>query len=260
MATTPDPKAVELQLAPFDLGTIKDDLGIPEGDTSNDAWLQRRVNGIWSRFQSYTGRPLTLASAWADDWGELIQNAAPRTEPPLIRSHASATVFLRVFPVKEITKVILNGGELDVERVIVDHADGKLLGFGGISADLCTVLVSARARVEYVAGFDDVPPDLYETMIGALQIQWNARQATQSGMGGMMPTRINAIDVGEVDVSLASNFFVEQATRRGAPPDPLIGSYGMLLDPYVDWRSMIGGAYPTTTALNSSEAGDGHAG
>jgi hypothetical protein len=34
----------------------------------------------------------------------------------------------------------------------------------------------------------------------------------------------------------------------------------MLLDPYVDWRSMIGGAYPTTTALDSSEAGDGNAG
>jgi hypothetical protein len=38
--------------APVDLDTIKDDLGIPHGDTSQDEWLQRRIDGVlapWSR-------------------------------------------------------------------------------------------------------------------------------------------------------------------------------------------------------------------
>jgi len=100
-------------------------------------------------------------------------------------------------------------------------------------------------------------------MLGALQAQWNQRQASQSGLGpvGMLPSRINAIDVGEVDVNLTPNFFVEQATRRGVSPDPLLGSYSILLDPYIDWRSMLGGAYPTTVAIEvASEASNGDTG
>ena len=253
MTTTADAKAVGLS-APIDLATVKDDLGIPASDTTNDPWLQRRIDGIWSRFQSFTQRPLTLTSTWADDWGELVQNAAPLTEPPLIRAHASASVFLRVFPVQEITKLTLNGTDQDVAGVIFDHDDGKLIGIDGYARDLRTALVHGRARVEYLAGFVTLPPDLYEAMLGALTVQWNARQLSQSGMGGLTPTRINAIDVGEVDVSLASNFLVDQATRRSTAPDPLIGAYAMLLDSYVDWRSMIGGAYPTTVPLDTSEA------
>ena len=262
MTTAADkPRAVGLSAPIIDLDTVKDDLGIPASDTTNDAWLQRRIDGIWSRFQSYTQRPLTLASAWADDWGELVQNAAPLTEPPLIRAHASASVFLRVFPVQQITKLTLNGTDQDVARVIFDHDDGKLIGIDGYAHDLRSALVYGRARVEYLAGFVELPPDLYEAMLGALTVQWNARQLSQSGMGGLTPTRINAIDVGEVDVSTATSFFVDQATRRSTTPDPLIGSYAMLLDSYIDWRSMIGGAYPTTVALAAaSEARDGDAG
>ena len=69
-----------------------------------------------------------------------------------------------------------------------------------------------------------------------------------------MPTRINAIDVGEVDVSPAPTSSSMQATRRGTPPDPLLGPYTMLLDPYIDWRSMIGGAYPSTEPLPDAAA------
>src|SRR6185437_7053379 len=108
MTTAADAKPATLS-APIDLATIKDDLGIPADDTSNDAWLQRRIEGIWSRFQAYTGRPLQLASTWADDWGLLITNHPAYTQPPLIRAYPSATVFLRVFPVLAVSKLVLSG-------------------------------------------------------------------------------------------------------------------------------------------------------
>jgi hypothetical protein len=256
---TTDTKAVELS-APIDLGTVKDDLGIPPGDTSNDAWLQRRIDGIWSRFQSYTARPLTLASGWVDDWGELIQSAPARNEPPLISAHASASVFLRVFPVQQIIKLTLNGTEQNVARVIFDRGDGKLIGLDGYACDLRRALVYGRARVEYVAGYDELPPDLYEAMIGTLTPLWTARQASQSGGMPGVPTRINAIDVGEIELSSAANAFVDATLKGVRTTDPLLGPYTALLDPYIDWRSMIGGAYPMTVALDTSEAADAQPG
>jgi hypothetical protein len=250
MTTAADAKPVAMS-APVDLATIKDDLGIPADDTSNDAWLQRRIDGIWSRFQAYTGRPLQLASTWADDWGLLITNHPAYTQPPLWRAMPSATVFLRMFPVQAVSKLVLSGQEHDPARLLIELGSGKLIGLEGYASDLRTALVTGQALVEYEAGFDELPPDLYEALLGALTAQWTARQAAAGGVapGGLMPTRINATDVGEIELSSASNFFVDQAGRRDAS-DPLLGPYAMILDPYVDWRSITGGAYPSTSAVD----------
>jgi len=242
--------------APVDLDTIKDDLGIAAGDSSHDAWLQRRVNGVWSRFQQYTGRPLTLSAAWADDWGELVQNHPGYTEPPLIRALPSASVFLRVFPVQQVTRLVVNDVSQDPTSLMFDRDSGKLLGLGGHPWDLRTFLPSARVRIEYAAGFLEVPSDLYEALLGAVQVQWNERQASQAGVAGagFLPSRISVQDVGEVDINLTPNFFVEQAMRHSTSTDPLIAAWATLLDPYVDWRSLLGGsgAYPTTVPLDGS--------
>ena len=45
MTPVADAKAVVLS-APIDLDTVKDDLGIPASDSTSDAWLQRRIDGI----------------------------------------------------------------------------------------------------------------------------------------------------------------------------------------------------------------------
>jgi len=52
-------KAPKAMHAPVDLDTIKDDLGIPHGDTNQDEWLQRRIDGVWARMEAY--RPHRLA-------------------------------------------------------------------------------------------------------------------------------------------------------------------------------------------------------
>ena len=45
--------------AAADLDTIEDGLGIPQGDTGQDEWLQRRIVGVWARMEAC--RPHRLA-------------------------------------------------------------------------------------------------------------------------------------------------------------------------------------------------------
>jgi hypothetical protein len=249
-AAAPKAKAAP-RSAPVDLETIKDDLGIPADDTSSDAWLTRRIDGLWSRFQSYTGRPLTLASGWVDDWGELFASAPARLEPPSVQPMPRGSVYLRVFPVVAISKVTINGATLDPTKAIFEPASGKLFSLDGPPAiDLGVMLVSGRARLEYTAGFNPLPADLYDALLGALAIQWSARQAIQANGGGLLPTRISAIDVGDVEFSTAPNAIVEATMKGVGTEDPLLGPYAMLLDPYVDYRSILSaGTLPTTAPL-----------
>lgn len=231
--------------APVDIDTIKDDLGIPDIDTANDAWLQRRIDGIWARFEQYCARPLQLTSGWVDDWGTLVTNHPAYTEPPLLRAMPSASVFLRVFPVQAVAGVLLNDQTVDPAGVIFEPESGRLAGLQGMACDLRTTLVTGRALIEYSAGFETLPPDLYEALLGVLGPLWAARSAQAGGLPGV-PLRIATTDVGEIEFSAAPNLFVDATTKRGNVADPLLGPYAMLLDTWVDWRSMIGGAYPST--------------
>ena len=257
--------------APIDMAVVKDDLGIAPTDTSNDAWLQRRVNGLWARIETYCNRKLTLGTTFADDWGEIAQNQPNPEQPPRIMSVPRGTVFMRQFPVQAVTKVSSRqGGSLadsDPTAVIFDGDSGKLISLDGVldpgtgawvsvdaygawRNDLGPRLVRNMVRIEYTAGFDVLPSDLYEALIGALTIQWNVRSATQQGLGvgGFMPTRVLAFDVGRVDLNLTANVLVDAASK--GTKDPLLGPFAELLEPYVDYRSMIGGAaYPITTVV-----------
>lgn len=239
--------------APIDLDDIRDDLGIPAGDTSNDAWLQRRIDGIWARFQQYTGRSLLLSSRWVDDWGKLVTNHPAWIEPPMIGAQASASVYLRVFPVQSIVGVFLNGGDFAPSRLIVEPASGKLVGLDGMASDLRTALVTGRARVEYSAGFETIPADLYEALLGVLTPLWSTRQAQASGASGVA-TRIATTDLGEIEFSQSPNVFVDATLKGVRTTDPLLGPWGMVLDTHVDWRSLIGGAYPSTSIATSTGA------
>lgn len=237
-------------VAPIDLAAIKDDLGIAADDTAHDAWLERRVDGLWARFQNYTARPLALAGGWVDDWGELVFPQRAEPLPPAIAPPPRGPVFLRVYPVSQISRITIGGSDGDASKVLFDPPSGKLLGIDGRAQDLGEWMLSSRIRIEYNAGFPAVPADLYEALLGGLGPQWQMRQALTSGLavGGLMPTRINAVDVGETDLAPSANFFVDRASRSGVA-DPLLGPWTKLLEIYVDHRALIGAPMPTTRAL-----------
>jgi hypothetical protein len=260
------PKAVATGICPIDLATLKDDLGIDEADTSSDAWLQRRMDGIWAHFEQITSRSLQLATDYADDWGEIAQNQVPWMRQPMNvppsqaympmtpRPFGYATVFLTQYPVSSISKITFWNDQQDASLVIFAGDTGKLMSVQGpgFATDLSSFLLSARVRVEYVAGFDTIPADLYEALLGVMAMQWANRQALSGGLlvGGFMPKRVSAIDVGQIDIDRSPSWLVDQATAAGKVADPLIGIYASVLDSYTDYRTAVGSAvYPTSVKL-----------
>src|SRR5262245_27836206 len=252
--TRAEKAAAKTTHAPIDLDTIKDDLGIPQGDTSQDEWLQRRIDGVWARMEAYTSRKLCAPPAsFVDDWGELIDQHYSWNQPPVIAYPRRGSVYLRSFPVASVDAVVVNDQANETSDVRWDKASGKLLSLqaSGLAEDLGLVLVSGRARITYKAGWDELPTDLYECLLGCMQTLWAGRQSQSAGMSGGTVNRISVIDVGDVELGPV-NPFVEAASRGPGAADPLLGPYANVLDIYVDHRSGMGlEIFPTTSALNA---------
>lgn len=252
--TTATPRAVGD--APIDLAILKDDLGIDPADTSQDAWLQRRVNGVWARMETYTARSLRAPPVgFVDDWGELILNDRYRLQPPShwVNGQQRGSVFLRQFPVISINAIELNGAPVDPSHAMFDAKTGKLFDLtgagGGYAFDLGRLLPSARAKVTYVAGWSELPDDLYEVLLGAIGPMWNSRTSQASGLGGGNINEVQVLDVGSFKMS-GANMFVSAANKGTGAVDPILGPYTATLDNYVDWRMSLGLAtFPTTVAI-----------
>lgn len=236
--------------APDILDEIKEDLGITDDDS--DAWLERRIAGIWSRMEHYTSRALcSPPQGFVDDWGLISFNGTQLPAPPATWLPPRASVFLRYFPVASIDAVNWDTGTGDASAVRFDARTGKLFGFDQVWAeDLGPFLFNARMRVTYKAGWDEVPGDLYEIVLGAMQTLWAGRGGA-AGSGGLSGTieSINVVDVGTVQLS-QGNAFVQSANKGAGAADPLLGPYVSLLDLYVDHRNLLGWqGQPTTTPV-----------
>jgi hypothetical protein len=204
---------------------VKDDLGIPPEDTSHDAWLARRIAGVWSRMETWTARTLASpAELFIDDWSGVVEGNAHKNLPPVLAYPARASVFLRVFPVLAVTALELNGQASDPASVAFDWKSGKLLAAGTSGTlDLGCLLLTNRAKITYSAGWPALPADLYEVIMGALAPAWAARNAQASGIGAGI-SAVNVQDVGSVDFG-NPNSFIDSASKRGVggtqDPSPL---------------------------------------
>jgi len=233
------------------LNTIKDDLGIPPADTSQDAWLQRRIDGVWARMEAYCFRKLPSPPAvFIDDWGQAIDQHYSMNLPPVIAYCRRGSIFLRYFPVTSIDALVMNGTSTSAANATYDATTGKLLSVdgSGIAVDLGATLLWNRAKITYKAGWASVPPDLYECLLGALQVLYNDRQAQGSGLGGGAISQVTVQDVGDVRLEPANPFVTWAGSK--APPggwDPLLGPWAATLDAYVDHRSAMGVDYFQTT-------------
>jgi len=232
--------------APDILDEIKQDLDVT--GSTDDAWFQRRIDAIWRRMEVYTERALCVPpKAFIDDWG-LIAQTGVIAMPPLIAAVPRASVFLRYFPVVSVDAVYLNDTSVTPANVSFDRNNGKLLSVQNAiyAEDMSRALLTSKARITYKAGWADVPADLYEIVLGALQPLWAAKKGGGvPGVSGNV-TGINVMDVGSVELSDA-NLFVASAAKSGKAGDPLLGPYASMLDHYIDYRSRIGWAGQPTT-------------
>jgi hypothetical protein len=249
--------AVVRATPPSLLEIVKDDLGIPPADTTNDAWLQRRIDGVWARFEKYCCRLLPSPPAkFLDDWGAISQHSN-WVQPPAIDYPHIGSPFLRYSPVTKIDAITSNGQVLDPTQVIFEAATGKLFALDGVvpwSRDVSHALRTGQVKITYYAGWDTVPADLYEALLGCLTPLWTARvsQAAGGGVAGGTLSSINVVDVGQVDFD-ASSPFLTAAMRGVADPgagDPLLGPWTTLLNNYMDVRVQMGSPLiPTTVAV-----------
>jgi len=221
----------------FDLDILKDDIGMPPG-TENDAWLLRRVEGVWSRMETYCNRHLGSLTSFRDVW-----------KPAQIESNVGAywpysggvVYYLRHYPVKEILLAI-DGDQLlpDPASVLFNPHNGALLGYGPTGSPTYFSL----PQIAYTAGYDPIPPDLYESMVGILQSVWNARSNAKSGLatGGMIPSQIDIADVGSITLGggNTASGFSSTLIAGGDYNDPMLGPYMYVLDGYRDKRAEMG--------------------
>jgi hypothetical protein len=238
----------------YDLATIKDDLGIT--GTDNDAWLERRISGVWARFETYTSRYLAVPPAtFMDDWGAISSIMAYRNQPPAIDFAPVGSPFLRVCPVRSITAIERNfAPAADPAKVIFDAGSGKLFTLGDtgqqFAHDVSHALRAASVKITYTAGWDDIPADLYEALIGCLNVLWAQRNGQAAGIpGGGTITSIDVTDVGALQ--LGGSTFVEAALKRGGGGvvDPLLGPWVATLDYYYDARVNLGSPLIAVTSV-----------
>jgi len=229
----------------FDLDEIKDDIGMPPG-TTNDAWLQRRIESVWTRMENYCNRYLGTVAPFIDQW----RPPQPERQVPVYwPMNGGVAYYLRNYPVKQITAALDHGSTVDPATVLFDHRSGLLLGHGELGAPSSFMLPT----ITYDAGYETIPADLYECMIGMLQAMWVSRANSQSGVstGGIMPSQIDITDVGSIVMGAGnmSGFVGPMASGQSADySDPLLGPYAYVLDHYRDLRAEIGSIImPITT-------------
>jgi hypothetical protein len=234
------------------LDMIKEDLGIPPTDTTNDAWLQRRIDGVWARFEKYCCRLLPSPPAkFLDDWGAISNVQSNWVQPPAIDFCGIGSPMLRYCPVVSIEAITSNGQSLDATKVKFEAATGKLFSLDDQMAhDVSYGLRAGAVQITYLAGWATVPPDLYEALLGCVAPLWQSRLGQQAGggMGGGTVSSISVVDVGQIDFSSGSAF--EQAAMKGISTgdrDPLIGPYTMMLNNYMDVRVQMGSPLIPTT-------------
>lgn len=234
-------------MAFIDLAELKDDLGIT--GTGDDAWLQRRIEGVLAAMQSYTHRYIGDVVTFEDDFSRIVDGSRLWIAPPypaLMR----VTPRLRNWPVTEIVSATNNGNTVDPASVLFNATTGEILSIEGAPAvDLSRSLIGAVV-IRYKAGWAAIPRDLYEILRAVIANQYTLRKANAAGglsIGGLGVTAIQVPDVGSVQLGNGASAF-EQSASKGGAIDPILGPYTRSLDPY--FVPVIGDrAYPETRLI-----------
>jgi len=212
------------------LSELKAYLGAPAGDTSQDAWLTAQCELVLAAMRRATGRWLYPPVAVVDGFQVPLDPCNP-CHPSC--GCACPPTQMKEIPVVSLTAVEDNGTARDVTSYVVDPA-----GILRTAADKRPVPVpGGYLRVEYVAGWAALPVELQAALF---DLVGGAYQASGRGMapggGGPPPgvSKVSVIDVGSIE-------YADAGTLPGQPVDPILGRYAVLLAPYQDMASQVGG-------------------
>jgi hypothetical protein len=206
---------------------LKAKLGIPAEppDPALDARLQSMLDETQAMVEGYIGMAIepTPLTMWS---GQGICG--------------SATFALPVYPVISLDMVTIQGEEQDLAEFWLSQADGLVYPADacGCARGGCFCCCPGPSRVDYTAGFDPVPDDLYYALLN-LSADYYAGNAgsTATTFGGdrvKSVTIFGAMSIGFDGGSSASS----ASSSSGLEVPPFLQSWTWVLDKY-QVRSLI---------------------
>lgn len=185
--------------------------------TPEDApWVDKYTEVVLAAMRSVTRRYLYPVALFRDSW-------------PTRAWFPRGLVALAEFPIKSISKITMDFRELTPQEYAAQPA-----GYVHFTSGTPLGVTNGMA-VEYAAGYDVLPGDLYmalEAILRDLRAQFDASGSSGTGMG--MPTKVSIIDVGSVDVGSTASAYQASAMRAAKVLDPLLGPWMIVLDAYKD--------------------------
>lgn len=224
-----------------DMAALKDDVGIT--GTADDAWLARRVANALEAFGVYTSAYIGPVQAFEDDWSRVVYRGRYHLAPHVPIDIRVAPYFVHA-PVTEVTAAFQGTTSLDVAKVLFNPETGEIQSLSGSPVvDVRRDLVGTLTRIQYSAGYETLPGDLYEALVGVIRGPLAVRRGAGAGglsVGGVAAKSIAIADVGTLTLGGAASEFEAAAMRGAGAVDPLLGPWTASLAPYRDLAGLIG--------------------
>jgi len=198
---------------------LRQEIGV--SDDTQDEWLLARAESALAAMRRYCRRWLWPASQFRDAF---IYDFAQQCNRCIGRAATLAEI-----PVVEILSVVADGTPLpadEFEALTTGRLFRKL-----DTAGLMPVIAGAQLLVDYVAGYEDLPADLYEVIAGVVKKAWGS---TEAGAGDALGNveKLTVFDVGSVELSGAGAFY--ESSVKAPAAGPILGPWGAQLDSYRD--------------------------
>lgn len=209
---------------------LRQEIGLAPDDDSQDEWLTARANSALAAMRRYCRRWLWPASHFRD--------AFRNDERYLCFRCGGQVAVLAEIPVQEIISVVSDGAPQPADEFEA-ASTGRLFRKQG--TNLVPVISFAQLLVDYVAGEEDLPSDLYEAIAGMVKRAW---ASTEQGRGDALSNvdKLTVFDVGSVEFGSVGGGFYEAEAKvpAGGAWNPILGPWAALLDPYRDYSRGIG--------------------
>jgi hypothetical protein len=227
---------------------LRVELGLQPDDDSQDDWITARTNAALASIRRYCRRWLWPASQFRDSFVMTDRWACDRC--------GGAVMSLAEIPVQQLLSIVDNGAPQDVTEFEV-LPSGRLFRRNG--SNLVPTIAFGTDVVDYVAGYVDLPDDLFEAISGMVQKAWS--QSPQ-GMNDALRNadKVTIFDVGSVELTGSGGVFYEGSVKGWT--NPVFGPWVAVLEPYRDYSRGVGlpvsresifvGAAPATAAKKAA--------
>jgi hypothetical protein len=212
------------------VAALRVEIGLAPDDDTQDAWLNARVESVLAAMRNYTRRWLWPASQFRDAFMSAYR------DPYCWRG--AQVVQLAEIPVQEILSVVSDGAPQPADEYEW-LSTGRLFRVDASGGILPVVVNFRQLLVDYVAGYVDLPADLYEVIAATVTKAWSTTDAGASSdaLAGNIE-KLTVFDVGSVELANTGGFY--ESNVKTADGGPILGPWAAQLDAYRDRGRGIG--------------------